>query len=72
MEKVKSLNLISFFSRCSKQKKRRSSYNKKKKKDGKDARKSANIVESSDDNWNFGRTFKSEGDTPEDEISLGN
>lgn len=30
---------------------------------------SANLIESSDDNWNFGRKLKSEGDTPENELS---
>jgi hypothetical protein len=65
------LTLIIYnFCRCSKTKKRRSTYNKEKKKYGKDARNSANIVESSDDNWNFGRMLKSEGDTPEDGISF--
>ena len=68
----KNLTLIIYLSffRCSKTKKRRSTYNKEKKKYGKDARNSANIVESSDDNWNFGRMLKSEGDTPEDGISF--
>ena len=73
-KKEKTLNpltlIIYIFCRCSKTKKRRSTYNKEKKKYGKDARNSANIVESSDDNWNFGRMLKSEGDTPEDGISF--
>ena len=72
-ERKKNLNpltLYLYFFRCSKTKKRRSTYNKEKKKYGKDARNSANIVESSDDNWNFGRMLKSEGDTPEDGISF--
>ena len=63
-----SLLLFFLFCRNSKTKKGRqkSSYGRHKKKYSQDVRNSANIVESSDDNWNFGRTFKSEGDTPED------